>query len=372
MEKIDSQISNGSVPGKEEDPNLISDLLLLNLQLFMSSPIQAVAASSGVLTNVLNMLVQRRLGLNSSVGIGIFSLALTDFFVTLVDLAVIVCYIIAKGFMVDSTVDIYGLGQYILAWFRYPGFFISSWITTVMSAEKCLAVVAPLRVKQIFTRERTFCSIVLIYVVFLSTVFMIYSSIYMEWQIVQVLDSNGTVLERRKYIVIFTKSSAILEKIIDISCSFVLSILSHTALIVCTSVMIYHLNISSRVRLKKQPSQGSQEKALGKYVALSPLTSKERRMVRVVTCLSVALLTCNIPRYFNIIIYCVFPQFTTGATANLSWLLWGLNDFFATINCSSHFVVYWLLNTKFRNICNQMLTFQCSRFRLHSIKFETY
>ncbi|KAH9514547.1 hypothetical protein Btru_025627 [Bulinus truncatus] len=349
-------------------PELISNYMLLTLELFMTTPIHAGASSIGVVTNLLIMMVQARLGLSSSIGVGVFALSLTDFFVTFIDLAVIGCNLLTQVTTVDTPVDIYGLGQIILAWFRYPGFFISSWIMTVMSMEKCLAVACPLRVKQIFTRNRTIAVLVVIYMTFISVVFTIYGSIYMDWKVVDRSEANGSMAEKKIYTVIYTENAGNLERAIDIMCAFVLSVMSHVILIACTAVMVYCLKISSRIRRRESGSEKvSMTVAHRRLVVMATtclasqqsfLTQKEKRMVKVVLCLAAVLIACNVPRYANIVLYCAFPEFVSGATRNLSWLLWGLNDFCITVNCSSNFIVYWTLNSKFRRACRQMFTFK--------------
>ncbi|KAH9493224.1 hypothetical protein Btru_020928 [Bulinus truncatus] len=326
---------------RSEDYDVISDDLIEILELSITIPVHGVTSAVGIVTNLLSMIVLARLGLSNSMNVCLFALSLTDFLVTCLQLAICLCFLL-KYLYPDSPVNMWVMGTYILGWVRYAGFFISCWITTLISVERCLCVVCPFTVRIIFNRARCVTVIVFIYVAFMVLVTPVYIYQKLSWELRTLLASNGTVLERWVLTVTFNEQTARLKVIVDTIGAVSLSLLSQVILTVCTIWMIRALRTTSSVR-RLDPRKLAVDimgvvKTQGKQAAV--LSSKERRLLKVVICLALILIVCNLPRYAEIAAYHLIPGMNLGRYKNLAGFMWDLSDFFGTLNCSSNFLVF--------------------------------
>ncbi|KAK6978516.1 muscarinic acetylcholine receptor M4 [Biomphalaria glabrata] len=344
-----------SANNSSENLDLISDELIKILELSLTIPLHGSTSAVGLVTNFLCMVILFKLGLTNSMNILVFVLSMTDFLVTTLQLSICLCFLL-KYLYPDCEVDLWVMGFYTLGWVRYAGFFISCWVTTFISVERCLCVVFPFNVGMIVTKTRTVVVVVLIYIAFLGLVTPIYIQQKLDWELQYTMGTNGTLFEKWVLTVSFTEQSASLEIIVDTVGAVSLSLLSQLILTFCTVWMISALKTSSKIRkvnsggitlnqLSGAPIQ--EEKETG-------LTSKERRLLRMVICLALILTACNVPRYAEIAAYHLIPGMNVGKYKNLSGFLWDLSDFFSTLNCSCNFIVYWKLNSKFRKCFKDM------------------
>ncbi|CAL1539034.1 unnamed protein product, partial [Lymnaea stagnalis] len=217
----------------------MSDDLIMNLELTLTFPIHGLTAITGVITNLLSMIILSRLGLKSSMWVGGFALSLTDFIVTTLHIAILCCYIL-NYINPESEVDMLVLGVFGIGYFRYAGVYISSWITTVISVERCFCVVFPFKVKRLFTRTRCVFTIVGIYLIYFSLILPVYIFKKIDWLDELSVEDNVTVTKKEKL--------DELEIIINMTGAVALSITSQTILVMCTIWMTYALRASSKIR----------------------------------------------------------------------------------------------------------------------------
>ncbi|KAK6978536.1 neuromedin-U receptor 2 [Biomphalaria glabrata] len=335
----------------------VSDLFLSMLRLCVLIPVHSAASLTGVVTNVLNMIVQHGLGLRSSMGIGVFMLSLTDFLLTFLALAINTSDLIFSLLPETTLMTILRYGLFVIEWIRYPGFFISSWITVILSLEKCFAVVRPHEVKLMFTRDKTLCAITFICLIFLLPVLPVLSFQTLEWQVERIVLTNGSIADSRTLGIEYNDAGFDYESSIDLIFGIVLSVSSNAILTISTLTTMYFLKVSSRIRQRSvvlSSDSITSRTRKTKSLPSSCLTPNETRMVKVVLSLSLVLITCNIPRYLNVLLLYAFP-YVFYSNLKLVTFVWVVNDLIVSLNCSSHFFVYWLLNRKFRDRCRLLL-----------------
>ncbi|KAK0046089.1 neuromedin-U receptor 2 [Biomphalaria pfeifferi] len=298
----------------------VSDLFISMLRLCVLIPVHTAASLTGVVTNVLNMIVQHGLGLRSSMGIGVFMLSLTDFMLTFLALAINTSDLIFSLLPETTLMTILRYGLFVIEWIRYPGFFISSWITVILSLEKCFAVT-------------------------------------LEWQVERIVLTNGSIADSRTLGIEYNDAGFDYESSIDLIFAIVLSVSSNAILIISTFTTMYFLKVSSRIRQRSvvlSSDSITSHTRKTKRLPSSCLTPNETRMVKVVLSLSLVLITCNIPRYLNVILLYAYP-YVFHSNLKLVTFVWVVNDLIVSLNCSGHFFVYWLLNKKFRDRCRLLL-----------------
>ncbi|XP_059140123.1 uncharacterized protein LOC131928195 [Physella acuta] len=347
----------------------VTDDVARKLYIVFNISCHGILATVGAVTNLINMVIFLKLGLKDSMSVGVFALSFTDFLVTCFQMAGS-CSFLANIIYPECPVC-HTLGMYIFSWAGYITYLISCWITTVISLERCVCVIAPFTVKVLFTRKRCVLTIVAIYCVHITIHIPMFALVYVEWDLTEQFKDNTENLtspREENLRIVSTDNSAEWEIISDLIAGVVLSLISQAIIFVCSFWMIYELKKSSKFRsVKKEKNYKSSEKfpnqglvynrhieAGNSSVLERPnakgdnLSPREKRLVKVVVFLAINLSVCNVPRFVTTAVWHVIPGMNVGAYYNLSTLLWELAYMFGTLCCTSNFFVYYILNSNFR------------------------
>ncbi|KAH9493217.1 hypothetical protein Btru_020916 [Bulinus truncatus] len=311
---------------------------------------------AGVVSNLINMVIFVKLELKDSMSVGLFALSLTDFGTAALELAISLSTLTAVCFPV-GTVDLWSLSYIAFGWAMCAGYLISCWITTILSVEKCLCVVSPFRVRQIFTRARCVCLIIAVYLIHIISFAMIYNYEHMGWVNVDLVsdNSNQSATGTLMFTVVFSDVSGYVEIIVDIFTGLFLSIGAQVLLIVCTIWMAYALKISSKIRSKITDVTSEQRKS-------TQLSIKEKKLIKVALFLAVLLTACNLPRIAITLFYHTYPNL--GGSRDLITALWTVSSFFSTVCCASNAWGYFFLNSSYKRMlykimgCDRRLSFE--------------
>ncbi|KAK6978511.1 neuromedin-U receptor 2 [Biomphalaria glabrata] len=332
----------------EKSDSLFSALTFLVIEKLVLNPLHALTSVSGVITNVLNLMVLTGLGMTSRSNVGVIALSITDLFMSATEMIITSSYFISY-LCPDLLFDFQSMISKLLGWIRYPGFFISTWITTFISIERCVSVVYPFRAKQMFSVKRNSAIILCISCLYMGTVYQIFSSLTLSYNEKPSSEMNSSKGEAIIVTFTFTQDTSDVEMIIDIVCAMFLSILCQVVLIVCTALMICALKYSSQVRRPQIEDHNSsgRHKSDGLFHG-SLLTPKERRMIKVTLCLALVITGCNIPRYVIVVLYYSMLALDLDKYYELTFCLWIFSDFLISLYSSCNFFVYLKLNSKFR------------------------
>ncbi|XP_059157405.1 rhodopsin-like [Physella acuta] len=323
---------------------LVPDLLLRNLMLSLSVILHGVISLAGVLSNSVNVLVFIRLGLKDSMSVGLWALSFTDLVVTACQLAACVCYLIAYVYP-NTPISPWSIGSFVLGSVRYVGYFISCWITTIIALERCYCVVAPFRVKLVFTKSRCVASITFIYIIHVGIVIPLFIYDPMEWVLYTTgeKDANSSLIYFMQFQWTYTQLGAQWDTIVNIVEGVVLSCISQVLILFCTFWMVFSLKTSSKIR-----NQSALKEMGDNHEKSDNLSSRERRLVKVVILLAIIQTVCSVPRFMVTAVYHIFPGCDLGAYDNLMTLIWEMSYIFSTICCTSNIFVYLKLNANFR------------------------
>uniref|UniRef100_A0A2C9M748 G-protein coupled receptors family 1 profile domain-containing protein n=1 Tax=Biomphalaria glabrata TaxID=6526 RepID=A0A2C9M748_BIOGL len=355
-------MSNGeqSDQVKETSSWYISDETMDYLYISLTITVHGLVSVAGVVTNCVNVIIFFKLGLKDSMSTGLFALSLTDFAVTLMQLASCCSYLV-KIVYPESPVDPWLFGAYVFSWSRYVAYLISCWITTVISLERCFCVVSPFTVRQKFTKARCLMIILGISIFHVCVHLPIFIFANIQWVSISpgtTVARNGTMSEKYVLTVLYSDSAAEWEILSDMIAGISLSVLSQVILLICTVWMIYSLKASSKirqhmdpVRYQNKPRSTLQENKGGASSddAGALLSAKERRMAKVVLFMAIILSACNVPRFLAIALHHILPGMKMGVNKNLDTVFWEVSYTFCTICCTTNFLVYFKLNSKYRS-----------------------
>ncbi|XP_005092081.1 uncharacterized protein LOC101852828 [Aplysia californica] len=131
---------------------------------------------SGIIFNIINIIVFLKQGLKDTVNITLFGLAISDTGSLMGLLWMSICFnpaLVNSGIPFDHE-DI----QYLTAGWPHVIFArITSWITAFVTFERCLCIALPLKVKTIITPRRAVIVVVSIYLIMIACIAPVFYSV---------------------------------------------------------------------------------------------------------------------------------------------------------------------------------------------------
>ncbi|KAK6959109.1 neuromedin-U receptor 2 [Biomphalaria glabrata] len=326
-----------------EDLPLLSDELAEILGLSLVIPINCIVSLTGILANILNVIILSKLDFNQSMSYGTMTLSLTDLTVSCLQLTSEILYVL-HYVLDDSVIDFMSLSTLPIGWMRYTGLNISGWITALIATERCFCVVIPFHVKRLCTRPLYIIALVAIYCVYFGFVIPVIILERFTWQPLPADNYNATV----HYVLTVAVDDTIvtLEKLLDSICVFGFALLSQIVLLVSTICMVSALRETARVRTSTDFCSTHRESTPGR----SSLSVKEKRLIRVAVWLAVVMFVCSIPRYICVAFFAVIPTEIAERNVSLTNFLVDVSDIFININSFSTFIVYFSLHENFKNM----------------------
>ncbi|KAK0050320.1 G-protein coupled receptor [Biomphalaria pfeifferi] len=305
----------------EQDRNMFE---LVNL-VVISSGIAVV----GVVSNVINILVFYRQGLNSTVNISFTGLAVSD----LCSLITLLCFnLFENPYFAKSGVPLLASEfQHLTCGFPHACFTrITSWITVYITAERCLCIALPLKVHRIITPRQTTLTIVIIYVWMIVSLLPEYVTVYIDWKFVAIF--NKTVLG-----LAFTSDRPRVDGLSFMLYSIYM-LVSFFAVVILTSVLFVKLkrNSERRKEVTNNTHPGS--------------TVRDKKTLRMVVVIASVLIVTFTPQVVIFTAGFIEPGFSVvGRYANLFFVSWSFCFVFDAINSTANIVLYYKMSTKYRD-----------------------
>ncbi|XP_059161747.1 histamine H2 receptor-like [Physella acuta] len=285
----------------------------------------------GIATNVINMAVFYKQGLQSTTNIGFFGLAVSDLCVllTLLDFALLLNPLVEYSDIQVNTREV----QYLLAGWPHVCFTRTTClIMAYVTAERCICITFPLTVKQMITPRRTTFIMCFIFIISILMVLPEFVTTYFDWKVHHMTNTSSI----RLIGIYFTSN----RKDID-SFSFLMNglmgIFSLLLVIVFTSVLVWKLKNSSEWR-KHHKLELAETKS-----------TRDKKAMKMVLLISSILIVCSVP---NILVsttsICVEGISIIGYYQNLFYVLWSFAFVFGAINSSINIFLYYKMSSKYR------------------------
>lgn len=290
----------------------------------------------GILANIINVVVYYKEGLNTTINISFFSMSISD----------LLCLIILQWYIVIPLMKLAGLPmlysdvQYISGCIPHETFNrMTCSITVYITAERCLCVVFPLKIKRLITPKLTTIVIVFIYIVTLLCPVPIFFTSYLDWNFYP--DKNRTLLG-----LVFTHDREAIESLLY-SIHAIVGVLSVIAVVTFTLVLILKIREKSAWRQTLNVQQKQKD-----FVS-----NKERMTMFMVVLIAIILLVCYTPSIILCVASLYIPDFSAaGKYVNLHYILWSFALLFETINSSVNIFLYLKMSTKYRRTFHALFT----------------
>lgn len=294
----------------------------------------------GMLSNLINMIVFVKQGLNNTINIGLFGLSFSDF----AGVSTLVWFGICKNpFFQSSDIPVMpGEFSYLTgAWAHGVFARITCWHTAYATAERCLCIAVPLKCKRIITPFRTTVIICSIYLMTFISVSPQYGSAYIDWKYFET--KNRTLLG-----LVFRQNREQLEGI-----SFLLhaslGLLSFTAVIIFTAILVIKLRQRTRWR-KKSASEIDVNEGI---------SDKDRKTVKMILLIAIVLIICYTPGLMNGVLNFAEPEFSgIGRYYNEFLVAWSFANVFESVNSSINILFFYTMSSKYRATLIEMSTWR--------------
>ncbi|CAL1529853.1 unnamed protein product, partial [Lymnaea stagnalis] len=306
----------------------------------------------GIAGNFINIRVFLKQGLKRSTNLSFFTMAVTDTLEIVFQIWHNVClnpYLLH----VDSSVDFYEI-QYLTA--GTPSVLlvrITGWITVYVTAERCLSIAAPLKIKQIVTPRRTAAILVFIYVMNYAGLIPIYFAAYFSWKLSPARNRTKLGMSFRDDV----------DQILSSTSSFHsgMTVTAFVLVIIFTSILVFFLKQKSKWRRASTAQAGQ----------TGTVSSRERKTVFTVIVVAAVLIVCYTPGISFDFVTSINQDFSlTGKHANVFQAAWSFAFLLHSVNSSINVLLYYKTSTRYRQTVRGMFP-RCFKNRGPSAKTNT-
>ncbi|XP_059178442.1 neuromedin-U receptor 1-like [Physella acuta] len=293
----------------------------------------------GIASNIINIIIFYKQGLNNTVNIGFTGLAISD----LCSLITIEWYCISFNPLFYNADIIFFAPelQHLYAGCPHGCFArITAWVTVYLTAERCLCIVSPLKVKQILTPKRTIIILSVIYFVVMLPLIPEYVTAYGGYKFYPFLNKTliGLVFTSDRYKV--DGLSFLLYAI--------LMFVSFLAVIILTAVLVIKLKQKTEWR-KKSTFDSAQSDNISK---------RDKSTIKMVIVVAVILIVNFSPTVAFFTGVFIVPGFSiTGKYRNLFLVAAAFTFIFDTLNSSVNIISYYTMSSKFRQTFHETFSF---------------
>lgn len=292
----------------------------------------------GITANLINIVIFIKQGLDNTINISLLGIALSDL-ISLVALAWRIFCLNPYAEKANFTF-IPGEIQYLTGGWPHLCFTrITCFITLYITAERCICIALPLKVKQIITPARTKCIVISIFLLMFASVVPEYSTVYFGLKYKP--DRNRTVLG-----ILFTSTRKRVVGFVFIFHS-ILGISSFLAVAIITVILVIKLRQKSKWR-QKSTCDNEQNAAM---------SSRDKKTVTMVLLIATILIICFIPTVTLLTVAFIVREFSiTGKYSSIFHVMWSLAFFFEAVNSSVNIFLYYNMSSKYRQTFNEIFS----------------
>ncbi|KAI8779117.1 G-protein coupled receptor [Biomphalaria glabrata] len=299
----------------------------------------------GIVTNIINIAVFSKQGMKSTVNISFTALSVSDLInVILTEWACIGSYLLLLNS--PDVIILPNEINYLTGAFPHVCVTrITAWITVYMTAERCLCIALPFKVKRLITQKRTVLAIATIYL--LNILLMVPELLYykIDWKF-------STLFNTTKVGIVVNKSNSQFQGISFLLFTLAL-IISFILVIILTLILIFQLNKMSKWR---SGSQNTDEQPRRLFL-------KDRVAVRTVLIVACVLIVTFFPNFVLCWLSFILPGFSiNGQFSELYLDFASFVALFDAINASTSAFLYYSMNSTYRKTLREMFFLTPEKF----------
>lgn len=306
--------------------DIVSKTVLRTFTLVNFIYLYPIVSLSGVITNIINIIVFSQMNLKDTVNISLLSLSICDFFMLIFSFLISIFYnpVMEHSNLAFKPSDIRSLilGRPYSCFKR-----ISNWILAFITYERCLCIVQPFKVHKIITPRRSVAIMLIITAIIAVTATPMYIAAHYQFK-----------LSTTKNISFLSSSYAnqiLYMESLSTGISFGLTILTFFWVSICTGILVFSLNGSRNWRVEAM-------------VNLT-ISTRDTKVIKMVTFLLLIFIIAFVPDCIVLFAQTIEPELSlSGKYKNLQSVLLGVTETLLAIHASVNIVVYLKMSTKYR------------------------
>ncbi|RUS78186.1 hypothetical protein EGW08_014045 [Elysia chlorotica] len=316
---------------------------LRNLFLKINCSVLLLFALAGIPNNILNILIFRKLGFNSNINIHFLFLSTIDLICAIIYACVAVIMLDMSG-LIRLPVDLAD-AIYLTAIVLISLSTIGSWVTAIISVERCCSVVMPVKVKHIFTRKVTIC---------LNAGMVIFQMAIITVNVTSLkFRVNKPLNDGRLQVILVYSDDSLYIALLFWGASLITFICMATVVV---STAFLGTALRQRERwLESLP-----------FSANLSTRVNNRKVARTVVAISSIYITCSIPGVVVLLVLFAVPTLNPFAPAaeSLSMVLSTFIQSFLAFSGMANIFVYLNMNSKYKEYFKNLLCFVCAQSRM--------
>ncbi|XP_059178441.1 type-1 angiotensin II receptor B-like [Physella acuta] len=299
----------------------------------------SVLSVFGIAANIINILVFYKQGLTSTVNIGFMALAISD----LCGLLTLEWYCICFNPLFSNNPRVPFVSteiHHLTAGLPHSCFVrITAWITVYMTAEKCLCIVSPLKIKRIITVRTTTLVLASISLVIVLALVPEYINAYFDWKFYP--EFNRTVVG-----LVFRTDQPALNGLTFLLYSIIM-ITSFPSVIIFTAILVFFLRRQTKWRKRSTLHDNKTE----------ALTQRDRVATATVMTIATVLIVTLTPSFIFFTIGFFVPGFSvTGKYRELFLTLASFVLCADAANSSVGVILYYRMSSRYRQTFHELFS----------------
>jgi hypothetical protein len=303
----------------------------------------------GLSVNVLNVMTFVKQGVKDSVNISLLGLTISDLGSLVFQFFINLCW---TPLIVKLDLPFYPKQfSFILAWAHILFTRVTTGTTAWITFERCVCIVAPLKVKSIITPRRTVAFIVVLYVIMTGTVIPQFYGV----PLTLMFDAGRN---RSIYIITVTSSSE-MTKLSNFSywSNNLIPTIFFILIVIFTTILVKALRKNSKWR------QQTTSKGTG-------MSARETKVSKIVLIISFVFILCYFPGAVIYILVLEDPEMHYGGKhENLLVGSFSFTLFLEGINASVSFLIYLAMSSKFKTTLKELML-SCKKVNITSEAVE--
>ncbi|GFR75236.1 chemosensory receptor A [Elysia marginata] len=302
-----------------------------------------VIGVTGIVCNILIILVYTKLGFPSTIHLSYVALAVSDLGCVVASMvyAVTTMAPVSRSFETTALSDRFsqvvgGLPQ--MTFSRLTGL-ITAWI----SLQRCLCVTYPTRVRLMVTHKVVKVVLAFIFTIGCFPIVFVYAMIGSEWQSHVPVNDSTWALQDEKSVTMVTM----------VTLALIYPVVSWVCVAVCSSVLIIKLKRNARWRTRNAAGAATASIATGK---------NNSHVTKVVVTVAGIFLICSLPLTASLFATLALPQFSLNGALHYLYRIMVMTCVLTTqINSTVNIVIFAVSGHSFRSLLFRLLTRTCRK-----------
>ncbi|XP_013076820.2 uncharacterized protein LOC106063057 [Biomphalaria glabrata] len=315
---------------------LVSDVVVSVFLLVNHVVLSSFLCVTGTVANVINLCVFLKQRLDTSMNISLFAMSVAD----LVGLVTLLWLNICSNPFInnlDPNIVFTEVSYLTAGWPHGCASRITSWMTVYITAERCLSIAIPLKIKEVITPSRTAGVIFGIYLANILSLVPEYSTAYFDW-------THNLAKNKTTFGLAF-RSNRPQTKGLTFLFHGSFTLISFFSVILFTSALILELKRTSQWR-RQTTSSERQTAAMSK---------RDRKTMVMIVLVALSLIVCFIPTVVLSIVTISVTEFSlVGKEVNLFNTCWSFGFLLHSVNSNVHFILYYKMSSKYRLNFNEL------------------